>query len=592
MRLSRLRVLTFLLGSLFIILFGQIAPPAVALLATALVIILFSILVFAHLKLKRSKKIFEIWLGIKRDHISRMKLDWESIPQQNYSSQQEHPFALDFDIIGEKSLARLIDSTNSKGGSNRLIQWLLTVNPDSDEIYSRQRLLSELNEMPRFRDRLSLAALVTKSGSAQKDEGAWIREWLKSSQTAESLKLPLIVSLILAPFTLILLGLAFLHVIPQVWILSLSLYLLIFILVQSRVAPIFSEAITIEKSLRKFRNVFLHFEQSNYAGAPNLSESCSAFTNSQNRPSDMIKRIQRVTTGASFRMNFLIWISLNLLMPWDLYFAYRLEKLKVDLVEDIPTWLDVWFDIEALCALATFAYTNPESITPKITIDQRKPILRARGLGHPLIPHEQRIENDFNTSELGELAIITGSNMSGKSTFLRTLGLNLVLAQTGANVLAQDFQSNLFRIFASIRVSDSVTNGISFFYAEVKRLKTLLTELENEDLLPVFYCIDEIFKGTNNRERLIGSRETIIHLIKHRGSGLIATHDLELVNLGEEIEQISNYHFRDDIKDGRMVFSYKIQVGPCPTTNALKIMALEGLPINPDLLGNIDGNNT
>ena len=202
-----------------------------------------------------------------------------------------------------------------------------------------------------------------------------------------------------------------------------------------------------------------------------------------------------------------------------------------------------------------------------------------QALGHPLIPADEKVCNDFSLMQQGTLVIITGSNMAGKSSFLRTLGVNLALAYAGGPVNADHLETGLFRLFSTIRVSDSVTDGFSYFYAEVRRLKALLDALEAEHPYPLFFLIDEIFKGTNNRERLIGSRAYIRALVGRNGMGLISTHDLELVQLADEIPQVRNAHFREEVVDGRMVFDYRLRPGPCPTTNALKIMQLEGLPV-------------
>ena len=169
--------------------------------------------------------------------------------------------------------------------------------------------------------------------------------------------------------------------------------------------------------------------------------------------------------------------------------------------------------------------------------------------------------------------------MSGKSTLLKALGVNLALAYAGGVVDAQALTTLRFRLFTCIKVSDSVTDGISYFYAEVQRLKALLDALAAPTELPLFFAIDEIFRGTNNRERLIGSRAYIRALVGQRGIGLISTHDLELVKLEEEVAGVTNYHFRDEIVEGRMEFDYQLRLGPSPTTNALRIMALEGLPV-------------
>ena len=183
------------------------------------------------------------------------------------------------------------------------------------------------------------------------------------------------------------------------------------------------------------------------------------------------------------------------------------------------------------------------------------------------------------SAEHRKIAILTGSNMAGKSTFLRTVGVNLCLAYAGAPVNADSLQVSLFRVFTCIKVSDSVQDGLSYFYAEVKRLSALLSATEANDL-PMLFLIDEIFRGTNSRERHIGSRAYIRELSNRRTVGLVATHDLELVKLADEIPGVGNFHFREELSNGRMVFDYQLRPGPCPTTNALQIMRLEGLPVD------------
>ena len=172
--------------------------------------------------------------------------------------------------------------------------------------------------------------------------------------------------------------------------------------------------------------------------------------------------------------------------------------------------------------------------------------------------------------------------MSGKSTFLRTLGVNLCLAYAGGPVSATMLRTALFRLFTCIRVSDSVADGYSYFYAEVRRLKALLGELARPEQMPLFFLVDEIFKGTNNRERLIGSRSYVRAVVGQNCVGFISTHDLELVTLADILPDVSNKHFREDVIDGSMVFDYVLRSGPSPTTNALKIMRMEGLPIEEE----------
>jgi DNA mismatch repair ATPase MutS len=295
-----------------------------------------------------------------------------------------------------------------------------------------------------------------------------------------------------------------------------------------------------------------------------------------------VKRIARIVAAVGVRGNPFAWFALNAVVPWDFIIAERLNHYKRELARCAPAWMEVWFELEALNSLANLAYLNPSYTFPEVWAEREQGgafVFQAQELGHPLIPDEERVCNDFNVDGLGQVTVITGSNMAGKSVFLKTVGANLALAYAGGPVDARALRTILFRLFTSIQVTDSLTDGISYFYAEVKRLKGLLEELEGEHPVPLFFFVDEIFRGTNNRERLLGSRAYLRTLVEKRGVGLIATHDLELAGLADENPHIRNYHFRDAVTDGRMVFDYRLHPGPCPTTNALRIMAMEGLPV-------------
>jgi DNA mismatch repair ATPase MutS len=242
----------------------------------------------------------------------------------------------------------------------------------------------------------------------------------------------------------------------------------------------------------------------------------------------------------------------------------------------LPVWLDRLAEVEAASALATFAYLHPSYVWP--TASQNVGLTATR-LGHPLIQPNIRVANDICLAGIGTIYLITGSNMSGKSTFLRTIGINVCLAQAGAPVCAATFDWSWSRLACCIRVNDSLDAGLSFFYAEVKRLKTILDTTQDPDAPPVLFLIDEIFKGTNNRERLIGSRAYITALSGENGFGLVSTHDLELTDMEKEIASLTNAHFQETVSAGALQFDYRLRPGPCPTTNALRIMELEGLPV-------------
>ena len=276
---------------------------------------------------------------------------------------------------------------------------------------------------------------------------------------------------------------------------------------------------------------------------------------------------------------------LNLLSPWDFWTAWLAARQRQRMATLLPIWLDAFHELEALIALGEFSALHPEFAFPKLMpvecADRPNPVFAARGLGHPLLPSDRKVCNDLQIEALGELLIITGSNMAGKSTFLRTVGVNLCLAYAGGPVNATVMRTVPFRLYTCIWIGDSLGDGFSYFYAVVKRLKGLLEALQPDSSgLPLLYLVDEIFRGTNNRERLIGSHAYVKALIGASGVGLIATHDLDLATLTEGFPQARNVHFSDDVAGGKLIFDYRLRPGPSPTTNALKIMAIEGLPVD------------
>jgi len=366
-------------------------------------------------------------------------------------------------------------------------------------------------------------------------------------------------------------------------VITLLIAIIFLFVTKDKRGDLFEDAYSLRDAFDQLGGIFEYLEIYRYGEHTNLKDLCKPFfSSSTQRPSILLKKIARVAKAATLQKNLLLWVVLNVLIPWDFYFAHRFNQYKSQAAVHLPLWLDVWFELEALNSLANFAYLNPEYVLPEVLTceasSQHLPF-QASALGHPLIPEEKKVTNDFAINNLGEIDLITGSNMSGKSTFLRTLGINLCLAFAGGPVNASSLQTSLFRLFTCIKISDSVTESYSYFYAEVRRLKALLSAVEESNPLPLFFLIDEIFKGTNNRERRLGSEAYISALAGRNCLGIITTHDLDLVKLADKLPELKNYHFKEDIVDGRMVFDYILRPGPSPTTNALKIMQMEGLPV-------------
>jgi len=247
---------------------------------------------------------------------------------------------------------------------------------------------------------------------------------------------------------------------------------------------------------------------------------------------------------------------------------------------ELAGWLRALGELEALCALATFAYEHPEYCWPKVGGDE--PHLRARALGHPLIPPDRRVNNDLDLGDAPAGWMISGSNMSGKSTFLRAVGINAVLAQAGAPVCAQSLELCELSVRTCMRIDDSLEEGISRFYREVLRLKRVLDSLDEEGP-PVLFLLDEILHGTNSRERNIGGRAIVKRLVDHGAIGLVSSHDLGLTSLeGLTDRRVRNAHFTDQLKNDQMCFDYRLRPGPVASPNALRLMRQVGIPVDFD----------
>lgn len=516
------------------------------------------------------------WLALKRTHLARLHLDWEQLPPSAIPvADFAHPFEADLNLTGERSLLRLIDTTITSGGRKRLLDWLRNPTGDRDEILRRQRLVRALRGAVLFRDRLTLEVELTPKAADAKGEADLLQ--MVQHQVPGTGRALAVVS-VLAVCNWVAVALDLLNVVDALWAISLPVYAVVYVGQYRRLVGLFERAEELYFALLRFGAIFRRIERYRFAEVE-LRRLCSAIQDAEDKPSRLVRRSARIAAGAGTQKSEILTLALNLLGPWDIFFAHRLEKVKDRLRTRLPAWLEAWHELEALNALATMAWLHPEAPFPEPG-DESQPLLSGRGLGHPLITDEQKVRNDFELRGEGEICLITGSNMSGKSTFLRTLGVNLVLAGMGAPVDAETFRWRPVRLFSCLQVSDSVNDGISYFYAEVKRLRALLEEARSDHPLPLIFLIDEIFRGTNNRERLIGSRSYIETLAGERAAGLIATHDLELVALEQEIPGIRNLHFREEVEEGRMVFDYRLRSGPSPTTNALLIMKTEGLPVS------------
>jgi hypothetical protein len=546
-------------------------------------LIVFNFVAWLHRRTERSLKKHQIWHEMKITQQARILLDWPRIPAvPEFPHSLSHPFEVDLNITGARSLQHLLDISVTRSGSARLRHWLLETNPCLETILERQELIQELKQLSGFREKL---VLNFKLVSEERLDSEILLKWLREQQSGKSLKWILPAAGLLAGANAVLIWLSVARQWPAYWLISLILYGLIYFSNWRLWGNLLDDAILLDREFEKSMSIFKFLENYRYCPSSKLARLCHPFRNPESAPSKQLRHLKKIFVAIGLRSNIVLGTFLNIFMPWDFYWAGVLNRYRNKIARIFPEWLETIFELEALSSLAHFAYLNPEYTLPELreTVgDPARNLLETRDCGHPLITAPHKISNTFSLNRVGDIALITGSNMAGKSTFLRTLGINLVLAFAGAPVNAGYFSASMFRVFSCIQINDSLQNGVSQFYAEVKRLKALLDWLEADHVRPVFFLIDEIYKGTNNRERLIGSRALLKSLIHQNGLGAISTHDLELTVFANQFNQVMNYHFREEVAGGKMVFDYRLRTGPCPTTNALKIMQMEGLPIEPE----------
>ncbi len=584
-RTSNVRLMLFAAGgiSTFFVLSGESSGWANRLVG--LFTVLFTVTVVYHSRLKGRIRRIEHWRAIKETHLARLRLDWRSIPpippgppDREAAVSEHHPYADDLDILGPYSLLRLLDTTVSTRGHACLAAALLQPEFVSANAECRQALVQELVTRSLLRDKIILEArTISQEGLLRTEE---MLEALKRSQVFAGIKRVFILEAALAALTALFFVLEQAFDGPRVWPSLLVTYIVIYLFYAGRLAPIFGRALTLRSGLERLKHLLCYLEKRRDTDAPKLHALCAPFRQAGLRPSQLLRKMARVCDGLSVKANPLVHLALNLLFPWDIYFSLKYEHLRTRLLAVFPLWMDALGQIEMASSLAQFSASHPEYAFPQMDPEsQGSPTLVAEEVGHPLLPPSKRVVNDFTLSGLGSITLITGSNMSGKSTFLRTLGINVCLAQAGGPVCARSFSAPRMRIFCSLRIKDDLEMGLSYFYAEVKRLKQILDAAADTTAPPVLFLIDEIFKGTNNQERIIGSTAYLKALVKSHGLGLVTTHDLELTGLAAENRKISNAYFKESVGGGLLVFDYRLHKGLCSETNALRIMAMEGLPI-------------
>lgn len=494
-----------------------------------------------------------------------------------------HPYARDLDLFGEGSLFELLCTTRTRTGETILARWLLAPAP-VEEIGARHAAVGDLRERVGLREGLAVLGEDVRS----KVHPDLLAAWAEADQ-------------VLKPGP----ARAVAFVLAAVWLASLAAWFgwgwWPLVLASSVVNLIFNSRFServrrvvpdlgvtasseaqklpstedVSKDLAVLAVVLERLEQEGFSSAK-LVELQSALRVEGLRPSRAIARLGRFVEYMESRRNPVVGV-INPFVFWSLQIAFVIESWRATFGPSIRGWLAAVGEMEALCALAGYSYEHPADTFPEFVPAERG-LFDAKGLSHPLLPELKAVKNDLTLGDGLRLMIISGPNMAGKSTLIRAVGINAVLAQCGAPVRATLLRMSPLAVAASICVLDSLQGGISRFYAEIMRLK-LITEL-TKGPMPVLFLLDELLNGTNSHDRRIGAEGLVRSLVEGGGIGLVTTHDLALAKMVDQLgPKAANFHFEDHLENGRLRFDYKLNPGVVQTSNALHLMRSIGLEV-------------
>jgi hypothetical protein len=479
----------------------------------------------------------------------------------NRFADEQHPYTGDLDVFGHSSLYAHINRTGTLMGAKALSDALKLPLLDAGQIRQEQHVMREL--MPWFKFRQLFAAQATLTAE-QPEDVAGLYKWLSMPLDFLGNKWLNIARWVLPA---LLLGGAVYYFATDEYNVFAFFLCVNWLILGMNVKKVNAQHQLIsnkEKTFARFAQL-LRLISAEKATA----ELLKAQQEQAVAANTALHQFSRICNALDQRLNLLIGVVLNSVLLYDLHCVFALEKWKARYKSEVPDWLAVISKMEVWNSMATFAYNHPEYIYPVIKEDNTQ--LVATGVGHPLIPAEECVRNDIGIGAPQQFLIITGSNMSGKSTFLRSVGSNLLLGLRGMPVCAASFACSPMQIMTSMRIKDSIAKHTSYFQAELLRLQQIVEVLKSGER--VFILLDEILKGTNSEDKLSGSRKLIEHFLQYHCLGMIATHDLELGHMEDTYPQrIRNYCFESTIREDQLFFDYRIREGVARNKNATFLM--------------------
>ncbi|WP_342086417.1 MutS-related protein [Dyadobacter sp. OTU695] len=589
-RLSYARLAVFLATGILIMIFaanGWVVPVACTAVIGA---VSFVSTLRGYNQITADKKRVDFLIQINEAELLRTGNNLSAFPSGNEFLHRNHDYAADLDVFGHHSLFQLMNRTTTESGARLLADWL-TAPSDRSTVDGRQEAVRELAPNLDWRQDFQVSGMQFET---TKSDYQLLLKWIEEpEQFLSSGKRLLTVSLSLAALSSAALAFFLYHFLFHLRDLS-GIHLL----------PLILTSVINSVYLRKFKQTAEHIilsTQQNIGilGAyQSLIETIGKQSFNAKKPSELRAILTHASNPAAYEIGALKRIleifqqkgtrntigknafygMINNLWLIDVHLILKTEDWKARNRDHIRPWVAAVSELEALCSIAGFTYSNPRYAFPEITSEPY--LVDFRAVGHPLLKPEKRISNDFAMSGRGATTMITGSNMAGKSTFLRTVGINLVLAFMGAPCCASHARVSLLRIFTSMRTQDNLEESVSSFYAELQRIEQLLRLVGEGE--PIFFLLDEMFKGTNSQDRFRGGVSLIRQLGEFNAFGMISTHDLDLAKLTKDLA-IENFSFNSVISNGQISFDYRLTPGICTDFNASELMKRSGIHILPDI---------
>ncbi len=551
--LSLLRITVFILTAIAIYLFFENT------LASTVVLIVggsgFYFLVVKYSKEKLEKTLLNCKIEINQTEIAVLNGDFSFLPNGNEYLDSDHHFSHDIDLFGENSFFQYLNRTASTDGSRKLAN-LMTENQTSS-IYKKQEAIKELSEKVKWRQHFSALISMVKTEIPNKK----IIGFFKNYKNVFS-KIALFLPISFSAISILFIVLTFFENLPfNALVIWFFVGLIVTSLFLKKTQRLYTNASKVKDTFRQYYLVLQEIENTDFY-SDILKEKQKEIQSENKKASSIFNEFSKALDAFDQRNNLLIASLGNAFFLWEIKCAVKVEKWIILYNHNVVQWLEVITFFDAKNSLANFCFNHPNYVFPEIVKDSS--IINSQKLGHPLLNSKNRIDNDFEINK-NSFLIVTGANMAGKSTFLRTISLSIVMANIGLPVCANSFKYKPVKLITSMRTADSLAENESYFYSELKRLKLIVETVKTDDY---FIVLDEILKGTNSKDKASGSKKFVEKLVTLNTTGIIATHDVSLCELENDFKEIKNFFFDAKISNNELSFDYLFKKGVCENRNA------------------------